>query len=100
MPTTLSFSRECSHTADEEVQFLVFREEKGVVEQADGFLELRLPDDERDVRFLSALRISSDRDAAAPECAEEFSGNARYVFHVLAHDGNGGKVVFHLHREH
>src|SRR5690554_4594177 len=34
-------------------------------------------------------------DPIPPQCTEKLSRDARYMLHVLAHDGDGCQVVFH-----
>ena len=89
-----------SDAADEEVEHLVFREEERVVEHVERLAQEASVDDERDVRLRGTLCTGDDRDAAASQCAEELTGDAGRVLHVLAHDGDSGQSALSLHGEH
>ena len=82
--------------ADEEVQHLVFGKEEGVVNHVERLAQEAAVHDKGDVGFRGSLCAGYHVDAVTPQRAEQLAGNARRVFHVLAYDGHGGKVLFCL----
>src|SRR5690554_4793956 len=49
----------------------------------------------RYIGFACSLGECYNADPVATQCTEELSRDARYMLHVLAHDGDGCQVVLH-----
>ena len=82
--------------ADKEVEHLIFREEERVVNHVERLAQRFAVDHKGDVRLGGSLCAGDDVDAVPPQRAEEFSGDARRLLHVLADDGNGCEVIGRL----
>ena len=89
-----------AHTTDEEVEHLVFAQEKGVVDYVQCLAQVFLGDDERDVRLAGTLGTGYHADTATSQCAEQLAGNTGGVLHVLAHDSHGGQTSLGHHGIH
>ena len=89
-----------AHTADEEVEHLIFAQEKGVVDDVQRLAQVLLGNDEGYVRLACALGTCNHTDTATSQRAEQLAGNARGVLHVLAHDGHGGQASLGRHGVH
>ena len=85
-----------AYAADEEVQHLVFGQEEGVVDDVQRLAQRLAVHHKRDVRLRGSLRAGYHVDAVASQRAEQLSGDARRVLHVLAHDGDRGEVLLCL----
>ena len=93
----------CTHrtdTTNEDIQYLVFAEEEGVVQHIHGLAELLLWYDKRDVGFFCTLSKSNHADAVATQCAKEFACDTWHVLHLLAYDTHGSQSLLHEHRVH
>ena len=96
------FEQLAAHRTDaahEDVKLLIFRQEETVVYDIERLAQVFPVHYERDVALGRALRAGDDADAVASEGAEELSGYAGVVFHVLADHGHRGELIFDLHRE-
>ena len=89
-----------AHTADEEVEHLVLREEERIMDGVERLAQAVLLDDERDVGLAGALSAGDDTDTASAEGAEQLAGDAGRALHVLAHNGHSGQTALGLHAEH
>ena len=86
-----------THAADEQVQFLILRQEEPFVNDIQGLPEVFMLHDEGDVALRGALGQGDDADAVPAQDAEQLTGDTAAVLHVLAHDGDGGELVLPLH---
>ena len=89
-----------AHTADEEVEHLVFAQKKGVVDYVQRLAQILLSNDKGDIRLAGTLGTGNNADTATAKRAEQLAGNARCVLHVLAHYGHGGQASLGHHGIH
>ena len=89
-----------SDAADEEIEHLVFAEEERVVYHVERLPQVFCIHHKRDVGLRSSLRKGYHADTAPAQRAEEFSGHARRMLHVLSHDGYRGESALGVHGEH
>ena len=94
------FASDGAHSADEEVEDVVFGEEERVVKYVQRLSEIFSVDNERDVCLRRTLGAGYDADAASTERSEQFAGYTGRVFHVLSHYRDGSKTAFSVHGEH
>ena len=85
-----------THAADEQVQFLILRQEEAFVHDIQGLTQILALDDEGNVALGSALREGDDADAVAAQDTEQLTRDTAVVLHVLAHDGHRRELVLPL----
>ena len=89
-----------THTADKEIEHLIFRKEKRVVYDIECLAQVVLADNKRDVRLAGALCCSNHVDTVSPQHTKKLSRKSWIPLHVLAHDSHRSQAVDDTHRIH
>ena len=102
LPTNLldELSAHGSHTADKQIEHLVFGEEERVVDDVEYLAQTLALHHKRDVGFARPLCAGDDADAASPQSAEKLAGASGQILHIGSHDGHGGQTALDVHGKH
>ena len=79
-------------TADKEIQYLIFGQEEGVMDNVQRFTQWLGIDNKRNVGFRSSLRTSDNIDTITSQCTEELSCYTRCMLHILANDCHRSQI--------
>ena len=81
-----------TNTTDKEVQYLIFGQEEGVMDNVQRFTQRLGIDNKRNVGFRSSLRASDYIDTITSQCTEELTCYTRCMLHILANDCHRSQI--------
>ncbi|CDB12074.1 unknown [Bacteroides sp. CAG:633] len=86
-----------ANAANEEVEYLIFREEERIVDNVKRLTQRLAVYYKRNVGLRSTLRTGYHINTVASQRAEQLTGDTWGMLHVLAYDGYGSQVLLGLY---